>query len=154
MKKKIFNTSNDWTGFVIRLTLAIVIFPHGAQKMLGWFGGPGFNKEMALLTTQVHLPWIISLLVILIEFFGALALFAGWASRLWAIIFTILFAGIIFTAHTANGFFMNWFGNQAGEGYEYHLLVIGLAIALFVNGSGKLSVDAILSQKIPVMPKR
>lgn len=146
MKNKIFNTNNDWTGLVIRLTLGLIIFPHGAQKMLGWFNGPGFSKEMEHLTGPMDLPWIISFLVILIEFFGAVSLLIGSASRLWAIALGILFTGIIFTAHIENGFFMNWFGNQKGEGYEYHLLIIGLCIALLVNGSGKYSIDRLISK--------
>ncbi|MGN7786438.1 DoxX family protein [Niabella sp. 22666] len=141
MKTKIFNTNNDWTGLAVRLTLGLVMFPHGAQKMLGWFGGPGFLKEIEHLTGHIHLPWIVAVVVIFIEFLGAIFLITGFASRLWAIAFGVLFTGIIFTAHIENGFFMNWFGNQSGEGYEYHLLVIGLCIALVINGSGKYSID-------------
>ncbi|GAB0156800.1 DoxX family protein [Chryseobacterium sp. Alg-005] len=146
MKNKIFNTNKDWTGLVIRLTLGLIMFPHGAQKMLGWFHGPGFSREMEHLTGPMHLPWVISILVIVIEFFGAISLLIGWASRLWAVTFIILFLGIIFTAHVEHGFFMNWFGNQKGEGYEYHLLVIGLCMALVLNGSGKYSVDQLISK--------
>lgn len=148
MKNKIFSTNKDWTGFAIRLTLGLIMFPHGAQKMLGWFNGPGFTKEIEHLTEHMHLPWIVAVLVILIEFFGAISLIIGFASRLWAIAFGILFIGIIFTAHIEYGFFMNWFGSQNGEGYEYHLLVIGLCIALGLNGSGKYSVDALMGKTI------
>lgn len=147
MKNLIFNTNNDWAGFVLRLTIGLIMFPHGAQKMLGWFGGPGFTKEMEHLTVHMHLPWIVSLLVILIEFFGAISLVIGFASRLWAIAFGVLFIGIILTAHLEHGFFMNWFGNQQGEGYEYHLLVIGLCIALGLTGSGKYATDSLISKK-------
>lgn len=147
MKNKIFNTHKDWTGLVMRLTIGLIIFPHGAQKMLGWFQGPGFSKEMEHLTVHMHLPWLISISVILIEFFGAISLIIGLASRVWAIIFGILFTGIIFTAHLEYGFFMNWFGHQKGKGYEYHLLVIGLCIALLLNGSGKYSADQLIQKK-------
>jgi putative oxidoreductase len=101
---------------------------------------------MDFLTGTVHLPWLIAFLVIMIEFFGSLSLIAGFAGRVWAVLTIILMLGIIFSAHLDNGFFMNWFGNQKGEGYEYHLLVIGLCLALLVNGSGKLSVDTKLVQ--------
>ncbi|MFC3198082.1 DoxX family protein [Parapedobacter deserti] len=147
MKQKLFGVRNDWTGVVLRLTLGIVMLPHGAQKMLGWFGGPGFQKEMLHLTEDVQLPWLISLLVILIEFFGSICILAGLASRLWAIAFFILFTGIIFSSHIEFGFFMNWFGNQSGEGIEYHLLVLGICIAVFLNGSGKFALDKMLSVK-------
>ena len=141
MKNKIFNTNNDLTGLITRLTLGLILFPHGAQKMLGLFGGYGFTGTMGFFTDTMKLPWIIGFLVIIIEFIGALSLIAGFASRIWSVLIIILFTGIIFSWHLNNGFFMNWFGNQKGEGYEYHLLMIGLAIATFINGSGKYSVD-------------
>lgn len=141
MTSRIFNTNNDWTGLVTRLTLGLILFPHGAQKMLGMFGGYGFTGTMGFLTDTVHLPWIIGFLVIIIEFIGAISLITGFASRIWSATIIILFIGIILTSHLDNGFFMNWFGNQKGEGYEYHLLVIGLSIATLINGSGKYSVD-------------
>jgi len=141
MKHLIFKTNNDWTGLVTRLTIGLVVFPHGAQKVLGWFGGPGFSKEMNFFTEILHLPWLIAFLVIIIEFLGAISLLIGFASRLWSAAMVILFIGIICMEHLQHGFFMNWFGNQKGEGYEYHLLVIGLSIATLINGSGKFSID-------------
>lgn len=144
MKKRIFNTKNDWTGLITRLTIGIVLFPHGAQKMLGAFGGYGFKGTMGFFTDTMNLPWIIGFMVINIEFFGALSLIAGFASRIWSALTIILFIGIIFSSHLEHGFFMNWFGNQQGEGYEFHLLIIGLAIATLINGSGKYSVDSMI----------
>ncbi|MBW4360614.1 DoxX family protein [Flavobacterium taihuense] len=141
MKNIIFNTKNDLTGLITRLTLGLILFPHGAQKMLGMFGGYGFTGTMGFFTDTMHLPWIIGFLVIIIEFMGALSLIAGFASRIWSALIIVLFLGIIFTSHLDNGFFMNWFGNQKGEGYEYHLLIIGLSLATLINGSGKYSVD-------------
>jgi putative oxidoreductase len=141
MKNLIFNTNNDLTGLVTRLTLGLILFPHGAQKMLGMFGGYGFTGTMDFFTDTMHLPWIIGFLVIIIEFIGAVSLIVGFASRIWSVLTIVLFLGIIFTSHLDNGFFMNWFGNQKGEGYEYHLLIIGLSIATLINGSGKYSVD-------------
>lgn len=141
MKNKIFNTKNDFTGLITRLTLGLILFPHGALKMLGLFGGYGFSGTMNFFTGTLHLPWIIGFFVIIIEFVGALSFIAGFASRIWSVLTIILFIGIIFTSHLDNGFFMNWFGNQKGEGYEYHLLIIGLSLSAFINGSGKYSVD-------------
>lgn len=146
MKQLIFKTGNDWTGLIIRLTIGLVIFPHGAQKVFGWFNGPGFTKEMSFFTETLHLPWIIAFLVIFIEFAGAISLIIGFATRVWAIAMVILFTGIIFTEHLQHGFFMNWFGNQQGEGYEYHLLIIGLSISALINGSGKWSIDRMISR--------
>jgi len=115
--------------------------------LLGWFGGYGFNGTMGFLTGTIGLPWILALLVILIEFFGAIALIFGFATRIVAVGIISLFTGIIFTAHLANGFFINWSGQQQGEGYEFHLLIIGMAIALLVSGAGKWSVDYALQKK-------
>jgi len=145
MKNKIFNTNNDLTGLITRLTLGLILFPHGAQKMFGMFGGYGFSGTMNFFTGTLHLPSIIGFLVIIIEFVGALCLIAGFASRVWSVLTIILFVSIIFSSHIDNGFFMNWLGNQKGEGYEYHLLIIGLSLATLVNGSGKYSVDGVQS---------
>lgn len=141
MKNILFNTKNDLTGLITRLTLGLILFPHGVQKMLGMFGGYGFTGTMGFFTDKMHLPWIVGLLVIIIEFIGAISLIVGFASRIWSALIIVLFLGIIFTSHLDNGFFMNWFGNQKGEGYEYHLLIIGLSLATLINGSGKYSVD-------------
>src|SRR6187551_537721 len=141
MKSLLFKTNNDWVGFVTRLTIGIILFPHGAQKMLGLFGGYGFSGTMSFFTATMHLPWLIGFVIIIIEFFGSISLIIGFSSRIWSTLTIILMMGIIFTSHFDNGFFMDWFGNQKGEGYEYHLLVIGLSIATFINGSGKYSVD-------------
>ena len=141
MKNKIFNTTNDWTGLIIRLTIGLIILPHGAQKMLGLFGGYGFSGTMEFMTGTLHLPWVTAFLVIIIEFVGAISVIVGFATRIWATLTAFLMFGIIITSHLGNGFFMNWFGNQNGEGYEYHLLVIGLCLASMVNGSGRYSID-------------
>ena len=144
MKNKIFNTNNDWTGLVTRLSIGLILFPHGAQQMLGKFGGYGFSGTMGFLRDTLHLPWLIAFLVITIQFFGSLSLVTGFASRLWSIAIAVVFIGTIFTAHIGNGFFMNWYGTQKGEGFEYALLIIGLSIATLINGSGKYSIDKII----------
>lgn len=144
--KQLFKTHNDWTGLVTRLSIGLILFPHGAQKLLGSFGGYGFNGTMQFFTEGMHLPWMIGFLVIIIEFFGSVSLILGFASRIWALCVIILMLGIIFTVHIDNGFFMNWYGNQKGEGYEYHLLMIGLALATLINGSGKFSVDEAITR--------
>jgi putative oxidoreductase len=145
--KKIFQTNESNATAIIRVVLGIILFPHGAQKMLGWFGGYGFNGTMGFLTGTAGLPWIIAFLVIALEFFGAVALILGFATRVVAAGIISLFAGIILTSHLQNGFFMNWYGNLKGEGYEFHLLIIGMAIALLVSGAGRWSVDYALQKK-------
>lgn len=141
MKEKLFYTSNSWEGLVLRAFAGLVMFPHGAQKLLGWFGGYGFGGTMGFFTDTMDLPWIIAFLVIMIEFFGSLLLIAGLATRLVSATFIVLLLGIIFTSHLQNGFFMNWYGNQSGEGIEYFLLYLGICTSLLFTGSGKYSID-------------
>ena len=141
-------TTNPKIGFSIaRLTLGLVIFPHGAQKLLGLFGGYGYSATMESFTTQMGLPGIVAFSIIMIEFFGSMSLILGLLSRFWALSLTGMFIGIIYTTQLEHGFFMNWFGNQAGEGYEYSLLIIGLALSIILNGSGKWSIDGLISKK-------
>jgi len=149
MKNNIFKTNNYWTGLITRLTIGLILFPHGAQKMLGFFGGYGFRGTMRFFTDNLRLPWIIGFFVIIIEFFGSLSLIAGFGTRIWALLITMLMLGIMITSHLNNGFFMNWFGNQKGEGYEYHILFIGLSLTSLINGSGKYSVDKALTNTKP-----
>lgn len=137
----LFDSPQQYTGFVLRLTLAMVILPHGCQLLLGWFGGFGFSNTMKFLTETERLPWIVSFMVIMLQSFGALLILIGFGSRILAFGTMIMFVGMIITSHLKFGFFMNWFGTQKGEGYEYHLLVIGLCIALIFSGSGKFSLD-------------
>ena len=144
MKELLFQSQSGWAGLVLRITAALVMFPHGAQKLMGWFGGYGFKGTMGYFTQTVGL---IGFLVIVLEVFGSLAILAGIGTRLWAIALGIVVIGIMFTAHIQNGFFMNWFGNQAGEGVEYFLLLLGIYISLVISGSGKLSVDELLMAK-------
>ena len=131
----------------LRFTLAAVMFPHGAQKMLGWFGGHGFSASMGFLTGQAGLPWVIALLVMVAELFGPIGLVLGLWSRLAALGIGAVMVGAIATVHAQYGFFMNWAGTEAGEGIEYHLLVLGIAAALIVQGSGALSIDRLLARR-------
>jgi putative oxidoreductase len=148
MKKLLATNSNNWTALFARLALGITIFPHGAQKLLGWFGGYGYSGTMGFLTTQAHLPWILAFLVIIIESIGALALIFGFATRLAAFGILANFLGILFTTHLNNGFFMNWYAQpNKGEGFEYFILVFGLAIVSLIAGGGKASVDAAITGK-------
>ncbi|WPU91904.1 DoxX family protein [Mucilaginibacter sabulilitoris] len=140
---KIFETSGSWSAAITRLTISLILLPHGAQKLLGIFGGMGFTNTMQYFTQVVHLPWLIGFIVIITEFAGSIMLLLGLATRIIAGLVIILFIGIIITHHWQAGFFMDWFGaNPKGfEGIEFDLLMIGLAISLVISGGGKLSVD-------------
>ena len=144
----LFQTNGGWAGFILRMTLGLVMFPHGAQKLLGWFGGLGFDGTMGLFTQKMGVPWIIAFLVIIGESFGSLTVLAGFLTRFAAASLAIIMLGAITMVHLPNGFFMNWFGQQKGEGYEYHLLVIGIALALLVTGGGRWSVDREVAERI------
>jgi putative oxidoreductase len=139
MLRRLMLTDDDVSRTILRLFLGLVMFPHGAQKLLGWFGGYGFSATMQAMSKD--LPSIIVFLVIVIEFFGALGLIAGFLSRVAAFGVLCVMLGAIFAVHLPNGFFMNWMGNQKGEGFEYHLLVIGMALAIIAKGSGAFSAD-------------
>ena len=138
---RILSTDRSVSPVVLRVALALVMFPHGAQKLLGWFGGYGFSGTMDFLTAQVGLPWVAALLVVLLESVGPLLLLAGLGTRVVAAGFAAIMVGAIATVHAPHGFFMNWYGAQQGEGFEYHLLVIGMSLALVVAGAGRWSVD-------------
>lgn len=148
MKSIIQTNANNRAALFARLAIAITIFPHGAQKLLGWFGGGGFEGTMAFMTQGAGLPWIIGFLVIIIEFFGALFLFFGYFTRIAAAAVIINFVGIVFSSHLHSGFFMNW-GMVAGktEGLEYFILLFGLALSILITGGGKASIDAVLFNK-------
>ena len=147
MLKKLISTNNDVAITVVRITLGLVMFPHGAQKALGWFGGYGFSGTMGFFTGTMGVPAIMAFLVILAEFAGALGLIVGLGTRVAAFGMAAVMTGAIFMAHLSNGFFMNWYGNQQGEGFEYHLLVIGMALALIIRGGGAFSLDRKLQDR-------
>lgn len=141
MKQLIFSSDGSYLGLLLRVTAGAIMLPHGAQKMIGLFGGYGFKPTMDYFTQTMGLPWIISFLVIIIEFAGALSLIFGFASKIWALAFIAVMIGAIMTTSYKNGFFMNWFGNQSGEGYEFHLLMIAICIGVVITGSGKYALD-------------
>ena len=138
-------TDNDGAITVLRLVLGIVFFAHGAQKMLGWFGGYGFSGTMGFFTGMLHIPAVFAFLAIAAEFFGGLGLIFGLLTRVASFgIFCNMIVAIALV-HRQFGFFMNWTGAQKGEGYEYHLLVLAAAAFLMIRGAGAASVDRWLS---------
>jgi putative oxidoreductase len=136
---------------VQRALLGAVMFPHGAQKLLGWFGGYGFDGTMKFFTQTMHFPALLALLVILAESLGALLLLAGLGTRLAAFGISAVMLGAIATTHWKVGFFMNWFGNQAGEGYEFHLLALALGVPLLIAGGGRCALDSWVSARLQLV---
>ena len=145
MLKRLMATSNDLSFTILRLVLGVVFFAHGAQKMLGWFGGFGFHGSMGFFT-HMGIPAPVAFLIICIEFFGGLGLIVGLLTRIAALGIAGDMIGAIFLVHLQNGFFMNWMGTQKGEGIEYHLLALAIAAALLLRGAGAFSLDGALSK--------
>lgn len=140
-----FKTDDSWAGLILRIGLGGVIFAHGAQKLLGWFGGNGFEGTMGFFTEKIGLPWLVAFLVIIGESLGSVGLLAGLFTRFTAASFIVIMIGAITIGHWPQGFFMNWFGQQQGEGYEFHLLVIAMSAALVVVGGGKWALDSLIA---------
>ena len=145
MIRKLLATDNNAATALLRLVLGVIFFAHGAQKMLGWFGGYGFTGTMGFFTNVMHIPALFAFLAIAAEFFGGLGLILGLLTRIAALgIFTNMAVAIALVHHHF-GFFMNWTGTQKGEGYEYHLLVLALTVFLMIRGAGAASMDRVLS---------
>ncbi len=147
MLRKLLATSDDWTLTLLRLVLGVIFFAHGSQKALGWFGGYGFSGTMGFFTSMLHIPAPFAFLAICAEFLGGIGLILGLLGRVGAFGITINMLVAILMVHGQFGFFMNWTGQQKGEGFEYHLLAIVVAVVLMVRGSGAFSVDRALSSK-------
>jgi len=146
MLKNLMQTNNDLALALARFILGIVFFAHGAQKVLGWFGGFGFSGTVGMFT-KMGMPAALAYFVMFVEFFGGLSMLFGLLSRLAGLGIIALMLGAIFTVHIHNGFFMNWMGNQRGEGFEFHLLVIAIAVLVMLRGAGAFSLDRAISTK-------
>ena len=144
---KIVSTDDSVATAILRLALGVVFFAHGAQKMLGWFGGFGFAGTMGFFTGTMHIPAPLAFLAICAEFLGGMGLIIGFLTRIAAFGIATNMVVAIATVHHAFGFFMNWNGTQKGEGFEFHLLVLAIAAFLMVRGAGAFSVDHALSAK-------
>ncbi len=146
MITKLFQTDDDTASLVLRLLLGIVFFPHGAQKVFGWFGGHGFAGTMDGFM-KMGIPAFLAFLAILAESAGSVGLITGFLTRVCAFGIACNMVVAILMIHIHNGFFMNWSGKKPGEGFEYHLLVIAIAIALMIKGGGRWSVDGLIARR-------
>jgi putative oxidoreductase len=142
---KLFATDNSAATTILRLVLGVVFFAHGAQKMLGWFGGYGYSGTMTFFTGAMHIPALFAFLAIAAEFFGGLGLILGLLTRVAAFGIASTMVVAIAMVHRGFGFFMNWSGTQKGEGFEYHLLVLAITTFLMIRGGGAWSLDRAVS---------
>jgi len=143
--KKLLQTVDSFGPTILRLVLGGVMLMHGLQKTTGNFGGQGFEGTMKMFTETMKIPYALAMAAIVTESVGSACLILGFLTRIWAIGMGILISVAAYKVHLANGFFMNWMGNQKGEGFEYHILVLGMSLALLFLGGGKASIDAGLS---------
>jgi putative oxidoreductase len=148
---RILRTTDDVAPLLARVTLGLVLFPHGAQHVLGWFGGYGFHGTLGWMTGTLGFPGPLAALALVTELAAPFALLLGFGGRLASLGIVGLMLGAAST-HVANGFFMNWFGNlpAGSEGFEYHILAIALALTVVFEGSGALSVDGRVARRLRV----
>jgi putative oxidoreductase len=144
MASRLLRTDPDFAALFMRLALGLVMLPHGAQKVLGLFGGHGASATIQAFA-KMGLPSWVTVLVMAAEFGGSILLLLGFLTRIGAFGIGCVMAGALAMVHAKVGFFMNWAGTQKGEGFEYHILALGLAVALIFTGGGALSVDGAIA---------
>jgi len=148
MIRRLCATDDSAATAILRLVLGVVFFTHGAQKMLGWFGGFGYAGTMNFFTGTMHIPAALAFLAIAAEFFGGIGLILGFLTRIAAFGIGVNMLVAVMTVHRGFGFFMNWTGTQKGEGIEFHLLVLTIAAFLMLRGAGAFSVDRLLTAPV------
>ena len=148
MLNKLISTNADAGALAARVMLGTIMIPHGFQHALGLFGGYGFSGTLGWMTKTLGFPAPLAAIAIATELVAPFALLLGLGGRLASLGIIGIMAGAIST-HAPNGFFMNWFGSlpAGAEGFEYHLVVIGLAGVVAINGSGALSIDRLLANR-------
>ena len=142
--RKVIHTADDHTLMVLRIILGIVFFAHGAQKVLGWFGGAGFDQTFATFTQGLNIPAFFAVLAIAAEFLGGIGMLLGCLTRIAAFGIAVNMIVAVVLVHGRNGLFMNWTGKQPGEGFEFHLLALAVAFLVIVRGAGAWSLDRVL----------
>lgn len=132
---------------IARLTLGLVLFPHSAQKVLGLFGGAGPQGTYAAMTSNLGLPGWLAIAAIMVEALAVIGLVLGLFTRFAALCAMAIMIGATSVVHWQNGFFMNWAGRKAGEGFELHILAFGLALVCLLLGGGIVSMDRAISRR-------
>jgi len=146
MFRKLMSTTDDFAITILRFLFGIVFFAHGAQKALGWFGGFGFTGTMGFFTQKLNIPAPLAALAIAAEFLGGMGLLVGLLSRIAAFGIACNMVVAVYMIHRHFGFFANWYGQQKGEGFEFHILAVAIALFIMIKGSGALSLDRALSK--------
>lgn len=146
--EKLIGTRSGIAALIARVALGVVMFPHGAQKALGWFGGHGLGKTIGFMHERMGIPIVLVLLSVAAEFLGSIGLITGTLTRVAAAGIGVVMIVAVLLVHLQGGFFMNWMGTKAGEGFEYHLLALGLAAVLLIEGGGRASVDGVVAKAL------
>jgi putative oxidoreductase len=146
MLRKLIHTREDHLLTLLRLCLGLLFFAHGAQKVLGWYGGQGFPATLGFFTQGLGIPAALAVLAIAAEFLGGIGLLFGLLTRIAAFGIAVVMSVAVVLVHAPNGLFMNWAGNQRGEGFEFHLLAIVIAITLLARGAGAWSLDRLIER--------
>jgi putative oxidoreductase len=154
MLRRLVQTTDDLAPLVLRVALGGVVSAHGAQKLLGWFGGHGPAATTAMFEQAFGLPPALTWLVILSDSLGAVALVLGLLGRFMAAGVAAVMLGAMALVHGRWGFYMNWYGEPRGEGVEFHLLALAMAAVIVVQGSGRWSVDRLLTRRLGRHPDR
>ncbi|HEX9442656.1 MAG TPA: DoxX family protein [Candidatus Binatia bacterium] len=140
----LFDTEPSLSLFILRVVLGVIFFAHGAQKVLGWYGGPGLKGTVGFMASM-GLPVPIAYLVCFFEFLGGIGLVLGFLTRLAALAIAVVMAGAIVTVHWQHGFFLNWeLTPGKGHGIEANLAYLAMALALLLDGAGMLSIDRLI----------
>jgi putative oxidoreductase len=144
----ILGTNGDWVITIARIVLGVVFFAHGAQKALGWFGGPGLQSTVRTFREHLRIPAPLAVLAVAAEFLGGLGLIVGLLSRIAALGIAAVMIVAVLTVHWKFGLFMNWYGDKQGQGIEFHVLVVVLALAIMIKGGGAFSLDQFLYRHV------
>ena len=147
MFRKLIATDDNMASLVLRVVTGIVFFARGAQLALGWFGGNGFTATMQFFTQNMHIPRVFAFLAIMAQFLGSLGLIVGLLTRVAAFGIAVVMLVATVMVHLPVGFFMNWTGKQGGEGFEYHILALAIAVVIMISGAGAWSIDRMLARR-------
>ena len=142
----LFGTFPSWSALIVRVTLGVIFFAHGAQKVFGLFGGGGLKGTIGYFQKSLGIPPALTVLAALTECFGGLAVLIGFLARPAALGLIVVMLVAIAKVHRPHGFFLNWsLLPGKGHGYEMNLALIGLALAVLARGAGVLSIDRLIS---------
>lgn len=136
--------AQGYSRIILRVALGIIFFTHGAQKLLGWFGGFGFDATVKFFQTQLGIPPVLVVVVTLVEFLGGIFLLLGMLTRVFSVLIAIDMLVALLIAHLPQGFFIA----RGKVGFEYVFTLLFVALYLAINGAGTLSLDRLIRDRV------